>query len=249
MASSTASRQLIRETVRRHGGEGSSGRRRSLRRTGQAITLLLLVTGLLFWWGGFFARPAVVAELQTLVDEEVARLAKVARNEIPYDGGRTDMGDLFQKIREVPEPYREQVRQQMGRLFSARERAAAGSYFALPPNQRRAELDRRIKAEEARRQQWAAERVARAASNRPPNPASSSPPQNRPQRPPNEAGGPRGQGRTRTEEARNERMKTRLDASSPEERARRTEYRRAMNERREQLGLVPGRGGSGRRPG
>lgn len=249
MANSAATRQLIRETIRRHGGEGSSGRRRWLRRTGQAIAMLLLITGLVLWWGGFFAPPAAVAELRTLIDEEVARLAKVARNEIPYDGDRTDMGDLFQKIREVPEPYREQARQQIGRLFSARERAATGSYFALPPNQRRAELDRRIKAEEARRQQWATERAARLASNRPPNPAATSPPQNRPQRPPNEAGGPRGRGRTRTEEARNERMKARLDASSPEERARRTEYRRAMKERREQLGLAPGRGGSGRRPG
>jgi hypothetical protein len=38
-------------------------------------------------------------------------------------------------------------------------------------------------------------------------------------------------------------MKRRLDNSSPDERALRTEYRRAMNERREQLGMEPGRGG------
>ncbi len=249
MASSTTTRQLIRETVRQHGGNAAPSRRRWLRRTGQAISLLLLFTGLLLWWGGSFAPPAAVAELRTLVDEEVSRLAKVARNEIPYDGGRTDLGDLFQKIRDVPEPYRDQARQQMGRLFSARERAAAGSYFALPPNQRRAELDRRIKADESRRQQWAAERATRVASDRQPNPATSSTQQNRPQRNPTNTGGPGGWGRTQTEEARNERMKSRLDASSPEERARRTEYRRAVNERREQLGLAPGRGGPGRRPG
>ncbi|MDB4365882.1 hypothetical protein N9Z08_03045, partial [Pirellulales bacterium] len=55
-----------------------------------------------------------------------------------------------------------------------------------------------------------------------------------------------GQGRRgpeRTEDTRNDWMKRRLDNSSPDERARRTEYRRAMTERREQLGIEPGRGG------
>jgi len=249
MASSTTTRQLIRETVRQHGDDAKPNRQRRLRRTGKAISLLLLFAGLLLWWGGFFAPPAAVIELRTLVDEEVSRLAKVARNEIPYDGSRTDMGDLFQKIRDVPEPYRDQARRQMGRLFSAREGAAVGSYFALPPNQRRAELDRRIKADESRRQQWAAERATRAVSDRQRNPAAAAAGSNRPQQNAAAAGGPGGWGRTRTEEARNERMKSRLDASSPEQRARRTEYRRAVNERREQLGLAPGRGGPGRRPG
>ena len=249
MTKSSTTRQMIRETVRRHRGEEPSGKRRWLRRTVQALSLLLLPTGLLLWWGGFFAPPAAVAELQTLVDGEVARLSKMARNEIPYDSGRTDMGDLFQKIRDVPDPYRDQVRQQMGRLFSARERASVGSYFALPPDQRKAELDRRIKAEEARRQQWAAERASRAPSDRQPNtPTSATRPQDRSQGTAANAG-PRGRGRPRTEESRNEWMKRRIDASSPEERARQTEYRRAMTERREQLGLSPGRGGPGRRPG
>ena len=249
MTKSSATRQMIRETVRRHRGEEPSGKRRWLRRTLQALSVLLLPIGLLLWWGGFFAPPAAVAELQTLVDGEVARLAKMARNEIPYDSGRTDMGNLFEKMRNVPESYRDQVRQQMGRLFSARERASVGSYFALPPDQRKAELDRRIKAEEARRQQWAAERASRAPSDRQPNaPTSATRPQDRSQGTAANAG-PRGRGRPRTEESRNEWMKRRIDASSPEERARQTEYRRAMTERREQLGLSPGRGGPGRRPG
>ena len=34
-----------------------------------------------------------------------------------------------------------------------------------------------------------------------------------------------------------------LDRTSPDERAKQTEYRRAMEERRQQLGLQPGRGG------
>jgi len=256
MANSTATRQMIRETVRRHRGEGPSDKRRWLRRTGQVLSLLLLPAGLLLWWGGFFTPPAAVAEIRSLVDEEVARLAKVSRNEIPYGSADPDMGEWFQKFRDVPEGYRDEVRREMGRLFSARERAATSSYFALPPAQRKAELDRRIKAEDARRQQWMAERAARSQNDRPGNPQTgpnAGPGGGEAQRgagpqrgPTDQAGRRRG---PRTEDSRNEWMKRRIDASSPEERARRTEYRRAMNERREQLGLSPGRGGPGRRPG
>ena len=247
---------MIRETVRRHRGEGPSDKRRWLRRTGQVLSLLLLPAGLLLWWGGFFTPPAAVAEIRSLVDEEVARLAKVSRNEIPYGSADPDMGEWFQKFRDVPESYRDEVRREMGRLFSARERAATSSYFALPPAQRKAELDRRIKAEDARRQQWMAERAARSQNDRPGNPQTgpnAGPGRGEAQRgagpqrgPSDQAGRRRG---PRTEDSRNEWMKRRIDASSPEERARRTEYRRAMNERREQLGLSPGRGGPGRRPG
>lgn len=256
MANSTATRQMIRETVRRHRGEGPSDKRRWLRRTGQVLSLLLLPAGLLLWWGGFFTPPAAVAEIRSLVDEEVARLAKVSRNEIPYGSADPDMGEWFQKFRDVPESYRDEVRREMGRLFSARERAATSSYFALPPAQRKAELDRRIKAEDARRQQWMAERAARSQNDRPGNSQTgpnAGPGRGEAQRgagpqrgPSDQAGRRRG---PRTEDSRNEWMKRRIDASSPEERARRTEYRRAMTERREQLGLSPGRGGPGRRPG
>lgn len=41
----------------------------------------------------------------------------------------------------------------------------------------------------------------------------------------------------RTEDGRNERIKQRIDHSTPEERSMRAEYRRAMGARRRQLGL------------
>ncbi len=55
-------------------------------------------------------------------------------------------------------------------------------------------------------------------------------------------GGPPGQRVTRTDEQILVRRKDRLDQSSPEERARSAEYRRAMTVRRDQLGISPGRG-------
>lgn len=251
MGNASKTRQMLRETVKRHGGGPT--KRPWVRRTGQALATFLLAAGLLLWWSGFFAPPAAVAELRSLVDEEVTRLARVSRNEVPYDSSGPDMGDWFQRFRDVPEPYRDQIRRDMGRLFAARERAAVGSYFALPPAQRKAELDRRIKAEDARRQQWMAERAARRQNGNQGTADPNSTGGSRPQRPAGANGnandGGRGRGRPRTEEAINDRRKQRLDASSPEDRARRTEYRRVMRDRREQLGLGPGRGSPGRRPG
>ena len=265
MANSARTRQMIRDAVKRHGG-GNEKKRSRWVAAGMAALLMTAGLGL---WALLAPAPAAVAEIRSLVDEEVARLAKVSRNEIPYSSSGPDMGEWFQKFRDVPEGYRDEVRREMGRLFSARERAATGSYFALPPAQRKAELDRRIKAEDARRQQWMAERAARSQNDRPGNPQTGPnagpgpggrPGPGReggnpgeaqrgggPQRgPTDQAGRRRG---PRTEDSRNEWMKRRIDGSSPEERARQTEYRRAMTERREQLGLSPGRGGPGRRPG
>ncbi|MBT6920329.1 MAG: hypothetical protein HN985_11460 [Planctomycetaceae bacterium] len=251
MARSSKTRTSIRDAVRRHPNKGSG--RKWLQRIIAVSTCLLLLIFFASWWAGAFTEPEVVAEIHTMVDEEVAYLAKVARNEIPYGSSDRDMGEWFQKFRDVPEQYRGQIRQDMGRLFAARERAATQSYFALPQNKRQAEMDRRIQAEEARskerRERWAAERAARekADTNRQPssqNEQTAGGQESR--RGGQDANREAGQGRRgppRTEDTRNDWMKRRLDNSSPDERARRTEYRRAMTERREQLGIEPGRGG------
>jgi hypothetical protein len=133
----------------------------------------------------------------------------------------------------VPEAYREQARAEIGRLFEARETAEVESYFALPPDRRAAELERRIKAEEERRQAREAERSQRTAESG-----------GRPGGPPGARGGgppPGGRRRDGSEEGRNARSKQYLDKTSAESRARRTEYRRAKDQRRIQLGLAPRR--------
>ena len=251
MARSSKTRTSIRDAVRRHPNKGSG--RKWLQRIIAVSTCLLLLIFFASWWAGAFTEPEVVAEIHTMVDEEVAYLAKVARNEIPYGSSDRDMGEWFQKFRDVPEQYRGQIRQDMGRLFAARERAATQSYFALPQNKRQAEMDRRIQAEEARskerRERWAAERAARekADTNRQPSSQNEQTAGGQESRRDGQDGNREaGQGRRgppRTEDTRNDWMKRRLDNSSPDERARRTEYRRAMTERREQLGIEPGRDG------
>jgi hypothetical protein len=204
----------------------------------------------------FFSAPPAVAEITQLVDQQVVEYNRVARGEVPY--GTPSSSAIFEKMRDMPREYREQIGPQMGRLWEARERAEMASYFAMPPEKRQAELDRRIKADEDRRKAWQAEREKRdqqrSASGQQAGGGGGRGPGGGGGGPgaggggPGGGGGGPGGGSSRgggTEEARNERSKRRIDQSSPEQRAQQTEYRRAMEERRTQLGLPTG----GRRGG
>jgi hypothetical protein len=157
----------------------------------------------------------------------------------------------MQQTRELPREYREQAGRQIGRLFEARERADMASYFALPADKRQAELDRRIKAEEDRRKARQAERAKREQATANGQVAATGADRGgsgAPGGPPGGAGGapagvgpPGGRRGGGTEDSRNDRMKQQIDRTTPEQRAQRAEYRRALEERRQQLGLGPGR--------
>lgn len=218
---------------------------------GGVLALLALIAMPVLWLLGFFSSPQAVAEIEQVVNQQLAEYDRVARGEVPFASAPSSRS-MFEKMRDVPPQYREQVGQQMGRLWEARERAESASYFALPPDKRQAELDRRIKADEERRRQWQAEREKRdqdrAASGQQAGGfggrggQGGGPPGGGPA-----AGGGRpgggataGGNRRGSEEARNERSKRRLDQSTPEQRAQRSEYRRAMEERRTQLGMPSG---------
>jgi hypothetical protein len=215
--------------------ERSAGSR--MARRAAAIALILLCLLALFWGMGLFSSPRAVADVERLVEKQVAEYDRVARGEVPFEAAPS-FGVFRDTMRDVPREYRAQVGEQMGRLWEARERAEMASYFHLPPKQRQAELDRRIKAEEARRQAREAERAERDRAR----PSNGQQAANGGQGGPG-GGGPGGGGAggppggTRTEEGRNERSKQRIDRSTPEERTMRAEYRRAMDARRRQLGM------------
>jgi uncharacterized membrane protein YgcG len=250
MASSADKRRAVAALAAERNRQGAGGR--LLKRAAIALLLVFLITMPVLWAFGFFSTPKAVAEVKQLVDQQVAEYDRVARGEVPY-GSAPSAGVFFEKMREVPREYREQVGQQMGRLWEARERAEMGSYFALPAEKRQAELDRRIKADEDRRKAWQAEREKRdqqrAAESQQANAGGG---RGGPGGPGGAGGGPGGGGppagggtpgggrRGGTEESRNERSKRRLDSSTPEQRAQQAEYRRAMEERRKQLGLPTG---------
>jgi hypothetical protein len=249
---STASsdrRRALAELVRERDGGRSSGR--ILRRTVVALIVAALLALLFAWLAGFFSEPREVLEIRGLVDGQIEELQKVARNELPMSAASADFGAVMDRVRDLPPELRRQAGQEVGRLFAARERAEMDSYFNLPPDQRQAELDRRIKADEERRREREADR-ARRGSQEPAGSAAAGGGgggQNGANAGPGGgtagAGGPPAglrRGRSTSEEERNARSKSRIDRSSPTERARRTEYRRALDERRAQLGLPP-RGG------
>jgi hypothetical protein len=240
----TARRRELAELARSRGSGGRSGGWR----TAAIVLLALAILGAGAAWAlGAFSGPREVRELRSLVEQETQRLERVARGEVAFDDGSSGFSAVFEQARAVPEPYRRAVWQDMGRLFEARESAEVQSFFRMPAAERQAELDRRIKAEEQRRQ---ARDAARAqGGDRGPR-GGGTPPGGRPS-----AGGPTGAvpatgtagtaggggtqrgGRGWTEEDRNRRYKASIDRSTPEQRAMRTEYRRLMQERRTQLGL------------
>jgi hypothetical protein len=218
--------------------ERSAGSR--MARRAAAIALVLLCLLALFWGMGLFSSPRAVADVERLVEKQVAEYDRVARGEVPFEAAPS-FGAFRDTMRDVPQEHRAQVGEQMGRLWEARERAEMASYFHLPPTQRQAELDRRIKAEEARRQAREAERAARDRARPSNGQQAGNGGQGGQQGPGGGGPGNAGQGGpvsiSRTEEGRNQRSKQRIDRSTPEERTMRAEYRRAMDARRRQLGL------------
>ncbi len=236
--------------------DGSGG---MVKKAAVGLTVAAALVLAILWLMGFFSStPKEVLEIRAMVDQQIGELQRVARNEVPmsYDG--SSFGPMFEKIRDMPERSREQVRAEMDRLFRARERAEMQSYFALPANERRAELDRRIRAEEARRKAWQEQRASRGGNGGNGQgrggPQVAGGPGSGPQRGGGGApgagggGGPRGGGPGNgrgSEDGRNTRAKQRIDSSTAEQRAQSAEYRRVMDERRQQMGLSSGRGRGG----
>lgn len=234
-ASAADTRRALRELAAERKGSGKGGW------VFWILLLLLLigsVVGIAGFFLGWFTTPQNVAEFKSLVDQQVADLDKMARNEKPYTESFDGMRGMFEKMRDVPREVRDE---QMMRLFEARERAAANSFFALPPQQRQAELDRRLKSEEDRRKEWMARRQQDGNQQRgtrpdgqqnagrggPPGGGSRGGP------PGGGGGGPPGGGRRGGgEDASNARSLGRINRTSPDDRARRTEYRRMMDEAR-----------------
>lgn len=220
-------RQALAELARERRADGSA--RRILWRSAVAVLGLMAVLGL--WLSGRSSTPPELLAVQATVDRRISEIREAARSGGTATADSGSWSTVFETIRQVPEAYREQARAELGRLFEARETAEVESYFALPPERRAAELDRRIKAEEDRRQAREAERNQRTAEagGRPGGPPGA------------RGGGPPTGGRRRdgSEEGRNARSKRYLDKTAAESRARRTEYHRAKDQRRIQLGLAP----------
>jgi len=210
---------------------------RSSARAWLAGLAILALLGLLGAWLGGWIRLATdprVAEIMALQEQARERFAAA---EGPGGGGSPSLADataaatammeIRRKTEALPEHLQEQVERNGSSMFRSAFRARIDRYFALPPEQRQAEIDRQIAEEETWRKAFEAGRAAVnavAGGGRP-----------------GQGGGQANSGNTpwasRSEEERNRWRKGMVDRTTPEERARYTEWRRARDARREQLGL------------
>jgi hypothetical protein len=192
-----------------------------------ALVLLALLVAWLAGWIRFTTDPRVT---------EIIALQEQAREQFGGSGPSsladatamaTSMMEIRQKMEALPEHLRPQVERAGRSVFQAAFQARIEAYFALPPEQRQAEVDRQIDQEEMMRKVFEAGRTVAGALGgpQPASTASARPPQ---------------PGGSRSEEERNRWRKSMIDRTTPQERARYTEWRRAMDARREQRGLPSG---------
>jgi len=205
-----------------------------------AIAILALVAFLVAWLGGWirFTTDPRVAEIQKLQEE--------ARQKFAANGGPqtlaeateavTAMATIRQKTEALPASLRPQVERSGGSMFRSAMRQRIDAYFALPPAKRQAELDRQIKQEEMMRNAFeTASKVAGFFGGGPPGGGDRG-------GPPGGGGGPPGGGPPQggSQEGVNKWRKQIIDSTTPEQRARYVEYRRAMDQRRKELGMPSG---------
>ncbi|MFM8635182.1 MAG: hypothetical protein ACKOEX_10285 [Planctomycetia bacterium] len=229
-------------TMRTQGGATRSGDDRSGRGLAWWALALLgfgLLAFLLAWllgWFRFTTDPRIL---------EIRQMQKDARDKFVETGGPTTMAEateavvamsqIREKIEALPEPLRQSVERGGGSMFRSAMRARIDAYFAAPPEKRIAELDRQIRQEEMMRKAFEAAGAVRgffggqaggtAAGQGSSNQAAS--------------GGQRSGPPPQSDEARQAWRKRIIDTTTPEQRARYSEYRRAMDVRRTQLGLPP----------
>jgi uncharacterized membrane protein YgcG len=186
--------------------------RRRRRRWLLALLFLLLVGGI-----GLAVRPdPKVARAKALQDELFANRPSGP----PTPESRAKMDELRQVMSSM-------TRDQKDQLFAPmREKMKAdfNNYFTMSPKEKQQVLDQQIDREE----KWKKEREKSGKTNTGGKGGS-----------PGGGGGPGGGG-PKTPDQVKDRSKQRLDNSSPEDRAKRDQFRKDMENRRKQRGLAPG---------
>ena len=205
------------------------------------LALLAFLVAWLLGWIRFTPDPRVL---------EIRAMQEEARQKMTASGGpktaaeataaMASMGQIRDKIEALPPNLRQQVERSGGSMFREAFRARMNEYFTAAPQQRLAVLDRQIDQEEMMQKAFDAGRGVMAAVGGGGSGGNAA------------AGGSgaaggggdanRGRRGSRTQEDGNKWRKSMIDRTTPEQRARYGEYRRAMEERREKRGLPAGHG-------
>jgi hypothetical protein len=201
------------------------------------LALLALLALLVAWLAGWirFTTDPRVTEIIALQEQARARFGQGSGPSNLADAAAmaTSMMEIRQKLEALPEHLRPQAEQAGRSMFQSAFRSRIDGYFALPPEQRQAEIDRQIDQEELMRKAFEAGRTVAGAFGGGGGGAGAGGTASAPANPPRPGG-------SRSEEERNRWRKSMIDRTTPQERARYTEWRRAVDARREQRGLPSG---------
>jgi hypothetical protein len=211
------------------------------------LVLLALTAAWFMGWISFWTDPRVV---------EIQQLQQEAQKQFGEGGGPktiaeataavTAMNTIRTKVESLPPHLRPQVEREGGSMFRSAFRARIDSYFAASPEKRQAELDRQIDQEEMMRKAFDAGRAIAGVFGGGQGSQAAGGTAQGGTAPGGTTGGgppaPTGSRSSSSEESRNKWRKSMIDRTTPEQRSRYVEYRRAMDERREQRGLPGGWG-------
>lgn len=212
------------------------------------LVLLALIAAWFMGWISFWTDPRV-AEIQQLQQEAQKQFGEGGgpKTIAEATAAVTAMNTIRTKVEALPPHLRPQVEREGGSMFRSAFRARIDSYFAAAPEKRQAELDRQIDQEEMMRKAFDAGRaIAGVFGGGQGSQATggtaqggTAPGGTTGGRPPAPTGSSSG---SSSEERSNKWRKSMIDRTTPEQRSRYVEYRRAMDERREQRGLPGGWG-------
>ena len=216
---------------------------RSRRRWAVASILTLLLGFLILWGGGWvrFTTDPRVVEIQKMhQDLEQKYVASGGPTTfVEAAAGIAAMGQIRQKMDALP-PHLKPAAEKSGQdLVAMYFRGQMNSYFTKPAQQRQGELDRQIRQFEMLRKAWEASNSFmnmmggnRGATAGTAGGQTSQAGQQRPA-----AAAPAAQPSPNSDANRIRSRKDFIDRTSPLQRAQYNEYRRAMEDRRKQLGL------------
>ena len=211
------------------------------------LVLLALIAAWFLGWISFWTDPRV-AEIQQLQQEAQKQFGEGGgpKTIAEATAAVTAMNTIRTKVESLPPHLRPQVEREGGSMFRSAFRARIDSYFAASPEKRQAELDRQIDQEEMMRKAFDAGRTIAGVFGGGQGSQAAGGTAQGGTAPGGTTGGgppaPTGSRSSSSEESRNKWRKSMIDRTTPEQRSRYVEYRRAMDERREQRGLPGGWG-------
>ena len=199
--------------------------------------VVILISAYFFLWTSDYSNDPRVVEIREIQEE--------ARKQYLSNGGPStkaearafvqSMEQVRTKMEGLPADVRREMYRGGGNVFYSSMRQRIDDYFNASPAERQRVLDQQIRQSDLMSNAFAEARAARAVQE-----SSGNGQQREGQQKEGQSSG-RSSWASRSQGDRNDWFKDRiLDRTTPEQRAKYVEYRRAASERREELGLPAG---------